>query len=39
MAIQNENPAPSYHPAKSIPFELLQHCGIFFEEKLCSYLS
>ncbi|KAL3464061.1 hypothetical protein BJX64DRAFT_102353 [Aspergillus heterothallicus] len=25
---------PLYHPAKPLPFELVQHVGIFFEEKL-----
>ncbi|KAG2418168.1 hypothetical protein HFD88_001269 [Aspergillus terreus] len=25
---------PNYRPAKSLPFELVQHTGIFFEEKL-----
>lgn len=37
MAIGNEASAPPYHTAKQIPFELIQHSGIFFEEKLCAY--
>lgn len=37
MAIENEASAPPYHTAKQIPFELIQHLGIFFEEKLCAY--
>ena len=36
MAIENEASAPPYHTAKQIPFELIQHSGIFFEEKLCA---
>ncbi|KAL4909016.1 hypothetical protein BDW74DRAFT_145797 [Aspergillus multicolor] len=35
MAISNEEaPPPRLHPAKPIPFELVQHVGIFFEENL-----
>lgn len=28
---------PAYRLAKPISFELVQHAGIFFEEKLCSF--
>ncbi|RDW81136.1 uncharacterized protein DSM5745_04693 [Aspergillus mulundensis] len=35
MAISNEEaPPPRLHPAKPLPFELVQHVGIFFEESL-----
>lgn len=37
MASQEEAPLPLYRPAKPLPFELRQHCGIYFEEKLCSF--
>jgi len=35
MANRDEAPVPLYRPAKPLPFELRQHCGIYFEEKLC----
>ncbi|KAL2797676.1 hypothetical protein BJX66DRAFT_296967 [Aspergillus keveii] len=35
MAVPIEEPSlPLYHPAKPLPFELVQHVAIFFEEKL-----
>ncbi|KAL1886516.1 hypothetical protein Plec18167_000447 [Paecilomyces lecythidis] len=34
MADQDEAALPTYRPAKPLPFELRQHCGIYFEEKL-----
>lgn len=38
MAIENNQELqPPYRPAKPVPFELIQHSGIFFEEKLCSH--
>lgn len=27
---------PKYRVAKPLPFELLQNCNIYFEEKLCT---
>ena len=27
---------PRYRPAKQIPFELREHCVIYFEEELCT---
>lgn len=36
MAVADEEaPSPLYRTAKALPFELVQHVGIFFEEKLC----
>ena len=34
-----EDDTPFYRPVKPLPFELAQHAGIFFEEKLCLYPS
>ncbi|OGM46897.1 hypothetical protein ABOM_004423 [Aspergillus bombycis] len=35
MAVADEEaPLPLYRPARTLPFELVQHVGIFFEEKL-----
>ncbi|KAK1142574.1 hypothetical protein N8T08_007550 [Aspergillus melleus] len=34
MSKDEEAPLPSYRPVKPIPFELIQHSGIFLEEKL-----
>ncbi|KAE8408197.1 hypothetical protein BDV37DRAFT_190874 [Aspergillus pseudonomiae] len=35
MAVADEEaPSPLYRPARVLPFELVQHVGIFFEEKL-----
>ncbi|KAI9932827.1 hypothetical protein ASPWEDRAFT_33794 [Aspergillus wentii DTO 134E9] len=34
MAIEEEAPVPLYRPARALPFELIEHSGIFFEEKL-----
>ncbi|KAH8434934.1 uncharacterized protein LDX57_012566 [Aspergillus melleus] len=36
MLKDEEATLPSYRPVKSIPFELIQHSGIFLEEKLCA---
>jgi hypothetical protein len=33
-ALDEEAPLPPCHPAKPLPFELVQHVGIFFEENL-----
>lgn len=35
MDDQDEASLPTYRPVKPLPFELRQHCGIYFEEKLC----
>lgn len=36
MAVADEEaPSPLYRHARTLPFELVQHIGIFFEEKLC----
>lgn len=35
MAVENGEESPCYRASKSVPFELVQHSGIFFEEKLC----
>ncbi|KAL4972064.1 hypothetical protein BDW66DRAFT_144955 [Aspergillus desertorum] len=32
--LDEESPASPCHPAKTLPFELIQHVGIFFEENL-----
>lgn len=37
MAVENDAPEPVYRSAKQIPFELVQHSGIFFEENLCLF--
>ncbi|KAJ9202860.1 hypothetical protein DTO166G4_1787 [Paecilomyces variotii] len=34
MDDQDEASLPTYRPVKPLPFELRQHCGIYFEEKL-----
>ncbi|KAN0080629.1 hypothetical protein V8E54_003833 [Elaphomyces granulatus] len=34
MESDSDTPQRFYRPVKSLPFELRQHCGIFFEEKL-----
>ncbi|KAE8338811.1 hypothetical protein BDV24DRAFT_165944 [Aspergillus arachidicola] len=35
MAVADEEASsPPYRPARTLPFELIQHVGIFFEEKL-----
>lgn len=35
MAVEDGEKPPSYRASKPVPFELIQHSGIFFEEKLC----
>lgn len=35
MASDDEESRYNYRLAKPLPFELRQHCGIYFEEKLC----
>lgn len=35
MAVENGEESPSYRSSKAVPFELVQHSGIFSEEKLC----
>lgn len=39
MAMDNQKQAPlrPFRPVKTIPFELVQHCRIYFEEKLCPF--
>ncbi|EEP80316.1 predicted protein [Uncinocarpus reesii 1704] len=40
MDSQSEPPGPPYRPTKPLPFELRQHCGIYFEEHLyCQALN
>ncbi|ODM22797.1 hypothetical protein SI65_00386 [Aspergillus cristatus] len=34
MAVENGEETPSYRASRPVPFELVQHSGIFFEEKL-----
>lgn len=34
---EDDSLVPTYRAAKPISFELVQHSGIFFEEKLCSF--
>lgn len=34
MEKQGRASLPPYRPAEALPFELAQHCGIYFEEKL-----
>ena len=29
-------PTRKYRPAKQLPFELREHCGIYLEEQLCE---
>lgn len=39
MGSQDEEATePLYRSARPVPFELIQHCGIFLEEKLCQFL-
>lgn len=37
MATEEGASLPLYRPTKAIPYELVQHCGIFLEEKLCWF--
>lgn len=37
MEKQGRASLPPYRPAEALPFELAQHCGIYFEEKLCLF--
>jgi hypothetical protein len=39
MAVEVEESEQVYRPAKPLPFELRQHCAIYFEEKLCRFSS
>ena len=32
---QQNNQGNSYRETSALPFELVEHCGIYFEENLC----
>ena len=34
---QDNNSLPKYRTTKQLPFELREHCLIYFEEGLCMY--
>lgn len=36
METDSDRKGREYRSAKALPFELRQHCAIYFEEKLCS---